>query len=260
MLTRFLSLSTAGLLLSIALAGCVTTGGVYHKVDIDKAVQTHVQLGIRYLRSGDNREAARYHFNEALKLGGKHNPQAQQGLALLYQADGENDAAEQHYKLALRYKSDFSMAHTNYGVFLYQQERYKEALEQFKIASEDLDYNRRSFALANYGRCALKLGKTEAAEEAYTRALALDKDMPQALLELADLKFNAGAYAQAKHYLDRYSADHRQVPQSLWLGIRLEKIFGNRDKERSYALALKNLYPYSAETLKYKKMMANDDG
>jgi len=259
-LTRFLSLSFAGLLLCAALVGCVSTGGSHRAVDIDKAVQTHVQLGIRYLQSGDNREAARYHFSEALKLGGKRNPQAQQGLALLYQADGEDAAAEQHFKNALRYQSDFSMARTNYGVFLYKQERYKEALEQFEIAANDLSYSRRSFALANYGRCALKLGKPEEAEQAYTRALGLDDDMPQALLELAELKFNGGAYAQAKHYLDRYSADHRQVPQSLWLGIRLEKIFGNRDKERSYALALKNLYPYSAETLKYKKMMANDDG
>ena len=258
MLTRFLSLSFAGLILTAALSGCVTTGGLApQKVDLDKAVQTHVQLGLRYLQSGDNREAARFHFNEALKLG-KRNPQAHHGLALLYQADGETAAAEEHFKKALRYDKNFSMARTNYGVFLYQQERFKEALEQFKIASEDLTYNRRSFALANYGRCALKLGMSEEAEAAYTRALALDKDMPQALLELAEFKFNAGAYAEAKHYLDRYSADHRQVPQSLWLGIRIEKIFGNRDKERSYALALKNLYPYSAETLKYQKMMDND--
>ncbi|MFC6980513.1 tetratricopeptide repeat protein [Microbulbifer taiwanensis] len=166
--------------------------------------------------------------------------------------------AESHFKKALRYDSGFSMARTNYGVFLYQQERYEEALEQFERASQDLTYNRRSYALANYGRTAVKLGKVEEAEQAYTRALALDADLPQALLELAELKFNAGDYPQAKHYLDRYSAENRQIPQSLWLGIRIEKIFGNRDKERSYALALKNLYPYSAETLKYQKMMAND--
>lgn len=258
MLAKSFPLPLAGLLLSVWLAGCVTTGlPPRQEIDLDKALETHVQLGLRYLQSGDNREAARHHFLKALELG-KRNPQAHHGLALLYQVDGELEVAESHFKKALRYGDDFSMAHTNYGVFLYQQERYEEAYEQFRIASEDLTYNRRSFALANLGRAAVKLGRPEEAETAYTRALALNENLSQVLLELAELKFDAGAYAQAKHYLDRYSAGNRQIPQSLWLGIRIEKIFGNRDKERSYALALKNLYPYSAETLEYQKMMAND--
>lgn len=252
------SLLLLGLILSAWLSGCVTTGlPQRQEIDIDKAVQTHVQLGLRYLQSGDNRDAARHHFNKALELG-KKNPLAHHGLAMLYQADGEMAVAESHFKKALRYGDNFSMARTNYGAFLYQQERYREALEQFEKAASDLTYNRRSYALTNYGRTAARLDMVEEAEKAYTRALALDDDLPQALLELAELKFDAGAYAQAKHYLDRYSAKNRQIPQSLWLGIRIEKIFGNRDKERSYALALKNLYPYSAETLKYKQMMAND--
>lgn len=257
MLAKLCSPSLAGLLLSVLLGGCVTTGmPLRQEIDLDKALQTHVQLGLRYLQVG-GREAARRHFLEALKLG-KRNPQAHHGLALLYQMDGELDVAESHFKKALRYGDDFSMAHTNYGAFLYQQERYKDALEQFKRASEDLTYDRRSYALANYGRTALKLGEVERAEKAYTRALALDANLPQALLELAELKFDAGEYSQAKRYLDRFAKGNRQVPQSLWLGIRIEKVFGNRDKERSYALALKNLYPYSAEALKYKEMIAHD--
>lgn len=260
MLTRSLTLPLAGLILTVLLSGCVTTGlPQRQEVDLDQALETHVQLGLRYLKSGDNQEAARHHFNKALELG-KRDPRAHHGLALLYQVQGETDVAESHFKKALRYGDDFSMAKTNYGVFLYQRERYEEALEQFREASQDLNYNRRSYALANLGRTAARLGKVEEAEKAYTRALALDNDLPRALLELAELKFDTGAYAEAKRYLDRFSANNRQIPQSLWLGIRIEKIFGNRDKERSYALALKNLYPYSDEALKYKKMMANDDG
>ncbi|AOS97280.1 lipoprotein NlpI [Microbulbifer aggregans] len=258
MLAKSLSLPLAGLLLSVLLTGCVTTGlPERQEVNLDQAVKTHVQLGLRYLQTGENRDLARYHFNKALELG-KRNPDAHHGLAMLYQVDGELDVAEEHFRKALRYGDDFSMAQTNYGVFLYRQGRYEDALEQFEKASSDLTYNRRSYALTNYGRAAVQLGKTEEAERAFTRALALNENLPQPLLELAEMKYEAGAYAQAKQYLDRYSEKHRQVPQSLWLGIRIEKIFGNRDKERSYALALRNLYPYSAEALEYKKMMAND--
>ncbi|WP_250459902.1 type IV pilus biogenesis/stability protein PilW [Microbulbifer litoralis] len=258
MLSRILSPPMVGILLTAWLSGCVTTGlPPKQEIDLDKALETHVQLGLRYLQSGDNREAARQHFLKALELG-ERDPRAHHGLALLYQSQGELDVAESHFKKALRYGDDFSMAKTNYGVFLYQQERYEEALELFREASADLRYNRRSYALANLGRTALKLGRVEEAEKAYTRALALNEGMPQALLELAELKFDAGAYPEAKRYLDRFSANNRQIPQSLWLGIRIEKVFGNRNKERSYALALKNLYPYSDEALKYKKMTAND--
>lgn len=248
----------AGLLLSLLLGGCVSSGPG-KSVDLDKARETHIQLGLRYLQSGsENRELARHHFQKALELGRK-DPQAHHGLALLYQADKENAVAESHFKKALRYDSKFSMARVNYGAFLYQQERYRDAKAQFQIASEDLTYNRRSYALANLGRAELRLGESDAAEAAFMKALSLSPNMSLAQLELAELKFAKGDYAQAKQYLDRYSDKNRQVPQSLWLGIRIEKIFGNRDKERSYALALKNLFPYSAETLKYQQMMAENE-
>ncbi|HEY7884529.1 MAG TPA: type IV pilus biogenesis/stability protein PilW, partial [Cellvibrionaceae bacterium] len=49
----------------------------------------------------------------------------------------------------------------------------------------------------------------------------------------------------------------RPVPQVLLLGIKIERIFGNNDKEASYALMLKNLYPYSPENLEYTQMQKN---
>ncbi|QKX15673.1 type IV pilus biogenesis/stability protein PilW [Microbulbifer sp. YPW1] len=259
MLARISNPAIVAGLLVVLLGGCVTTGPGGRQVDLDKARETHVQLGLRYLQSGgDNREMARHHFQEALRLG-KKDPQAHHGLALLYQADGEIPVAESHFKKALRYDRNFSMARVNYGAFLYQQERYQEARDQFLVASEDLTYNRRSYALANLGRAELRLHNLDGAESAFKRALALSSDLPVALLELAELKFEKQDYTQAKHYLDRFSEKNRQIPQSLWLGIRIEKIFGNRDKERSYALALKNLFPYSAETLKYQQMMAENE-
>ncbi|MCO1333831.1 type IV pilus biogenesis/stability protein PilW [Microbulbifer sp. OS29] len=258
MSAKFKKLPLAALLLSIFLGGCVTTGmPERQEVDLEKALETHVQLGLRYLQDPDNREQSRRHLNKALELG-KKNPMAHHGLALLYQVDGELDIAESHFEKALRYSDGFSMAHTNYGVFLYKQERYKEALKQFEYASTDLTYNRRSFALVNYGRTAARLGLIEKAKEAYSRALALNPNLALALIEMAELKFTDGDYSQSKQYLDRYGKRSRQTPQSLWLGVRIEKVFGNRDKELSYALALKNLYPYSAETLKYQELSGND--
>ena len=71
--------------------------------------------------------------------------------------------------------------------------------------------------------------------------------------------FNEKNYAQSKRYLDQYSRLAPQnSPRSLWLGIRIERIFGNKDKEASYALALRNLYPYSNEYLKYQATLDDE--
>jgi type IV pilus assembly protein PilF len=73
------------------------------------------------------------------------------------------------------------------------------------------------------------------------------------------MHFQEREYAQAKLYLDEYSANAKHTPRSLWLGIRLERIFGNKDKEASYALSLKNLHPYSKEYLDYKNYIEEQE-
>ena len=73
------------------------------------------------------------------------------------------------------------------------------------------------------------------------------------------LYFDAKNYATSKAYLDRYIAMVDRTSRSLWLSIRIERIFGNKDKEASDILALKNLHPYSQEYLAYKKQLQSDN-
>ena len=52
-----------------------------------------------------------------------------------------------------------------------------------------------------------------------------------AIIELAEIYFDEGEYAESKRYLDQYtSLAPRRSPQSLWLGIRIERIFATRIK------------------------------
>ncbi len=102
------------------------------------------------------------------------------------------------------------------------------------------------------------LGDREEAIEAYQHALALSPLQRLAMIELATLKFEDEEYAEAQKYLEQYTKITKPSARSLWLGIRLERIFGNKDQEASYALALKNLFPYSDEYLKYKQSLSNN--
>ncbi len=242
-------------LMTVFLSGCVTTvtGGSNREKDPERALASHVQLGLNYLRV-KNRESARFHLEKALKLD-KKSPAANDGMALLYQLDGEMDLAEKYFKAAIKADSDFSRAHNNYGSFLYQKERYEEAFAEFEKASNDLGYDARPTALVNLGRTALKLNDVDRAEAAFSHSLSLAPNNPPAIVESAEIAFNKQDYAEAKRLIDLYGKMVRHSPRTLWLGIRLEQIFGNSDKEASYALQLKSLHPYSKEYLEYKQSL-----
>lgn len=243
------------LLLSLALVlvGCVSTSTSTTKVDVQKAEETHTRLGFLYIQKR-NRDAARKHFQKALELN-KRSPGAHNGMAMLYRMDGDPKLAEEHFLKALSYDADFSQARNNYGSFLYKHQRYDEAQVQFERAAADVNYDQRDSALLNVGRTALKLNNKERARSAFEHALNLSPRMSVAMLELADLTFKEKDYSAAKNYLSRFEKLSKPTAGSLWLGIQIERIFGNKDKESSYALALKNLYPYSQELLAYKRSM-----
>lgn len=237
------------------LTGCIQTSGppLKRKVDKSKTLETYITLGNAYLQQGD-RDLSRRNFEKALEID-KKSPEAHNGMGLFYQLTGETALAEKSYKKALSESKDYTAARVNYGIFLYRQQRYKEAWSAFELAATDLTYDRRALALTYVGQAAGKLGKTERARSAFEHSLSINPQLPLPMIELALMSFEDQDYATAKRYLDRYNDNAKASPKSLWLGIRIERIFGNKDREASYALALKNLHPYSREYLEYKTLL-----
>jgi type IV pilus assembly protein PilF len=245
-------------LVSLFLMSCVSeqvSGKEKKGPDKGRALELHVQMALGYVEKG-NRESARHHLTKAFEID-KNSAAATNAMAMLYQLEGELPLAEEQFKLALKRDKNLTVAHNNYGIFLYNQKRYQEAYAQFELAAADLAYTNRSQALTNVGRAALKLGNTVRAQAAFEHACILDKKNSDAFIELADINFQKQEYADAKKNLDVFTSIADHTPRSLMLGIRLEKIFGNKDKEASLALILKNNYPYSKELLDYKQKNSN---
>lgn len=235
----------------LLMAGCVTTSDTSaRKVDYAKAEKTHIQAGFGYLRQGD-REAARRHFQKAVELN-RRSAGAYNGLAYLHWAENNLEQAESDFRRAISLQPDFAQARNNYGSFLFSQLRYQEAEQQFKRISQDYSYDGRQVALLNLGRTEVRLGKIDEATRSFEQVVSINNRIADPHLELAELYLNAKDYVTARQYLEQYNKLAGQTSRSLWLGIRIERIFGNKDKEASYALALKNLHPYSAEYLEYK--------
>lgn len=249
------SLLLTGVVL-LLLAGCVTevTGGRQLDVDPEKAKNSHIELGLVYLRQGD-RDRARMNFQKALQFD-PDSAEALHGMAMLFQMEKELALAEQFFKKSIRENRQFSRARNNYGVFLSRQERYEEAYEQFRLAAANTDYDRRADAMVSAAVTARKLGKTDVVEEFLERSLALNSSNPNAVEELVDWHFSQGEYEQAQTYLNYYRRIGRANARILWLGVRLSQIANNTDSEASYVNALRNMFGDSEE---YKAYLRNKD-
>jgi len=215
-----------------------------------EAAENYVQLGLGYLRRGD-RQRSRANLLKALERDDE-SADAHNGLALLFQLEDENVLAEEHFKKAIDFEPELTRVRNNYGVFLFRQKRYEDAEKQFLIASEDISYSRRANIFLSIGQIAKLLSKPEEAKQAWEKAIKLNPKLPSPFLELAEVYFKEGDYPKTKRYLEHYETLSKPSPRALWLAVRLEHAFGNKDGVASKAMALKNMFPYSEETLEYK--------
>jgi type IV pilus assembly protein PilF len=167
------------------------------------------------------------------------------------------DHADEAFKKALRYAEvkQLSPIRVSYGRYLMETGDAKKACDYFEKAAEDFDYQSRAEALYFAGQCAQKTGDTSRVKPAYEHALNLNPQFVAPMVDLAEIYFREGEYAKSKRVLTRFEKVAKPTSASLWLGIRIERIFGNKDKEASYALALKNLHPYSKEYLEYRQSL-----
>ncbi len=186
---------------------------------IDKALQqnprtadTQMAAGFVYDRLGDQRKA-RNHFEQAVKLGGKDNP------------DVLNNAAQ---------------------YFCRKDDRKRG--EQYFLQAAESPLNRMpEIAYTNAGLCARADGRPKDAERYFRQALALRPNLPDPLYQLADLFVEASSPLQARAFLERYLAVAPASAASLWLGYQIESALGERAAADGYATRLKDGFPTSAE-------------
>lgn len=245
---------TAVLAALLFLSACIsTTDSVFtEKADPEKALERRVELARKYI--GDrNWEDAKRNLRMAYDID-PNNAEVHEAFALVYQSTGEYELAEQSYNTALKLDKNFSRARNNYATFLYSQGRYKEAEKQLVMVTQDTLYSGRPRAFINLGLCRVQLFDSQGAEEAFRRALTMDRTNSIALLELAHLRFDAEDFENSQRYYDTYrTVVRQQSARGLWLGVRLARETGDRDAQSSYALALSNLYPDSPEYQAYKR-------
>lgn len=169
-------------------------------------------------------------------------------LGLVHMDLKEDAQAEQSFEKAISLDPGSSEAYNNYGWFLCQRGRIDDALKQFMTALKNPRYETPDKPYVNAGICSRKRNDDVAALDYFERALKTRPNQPQALYHSADIFFRKGDPASAKSHLLRYMKSTNPSAEALWLGVRVERQFGDRATEASYAQMLRQRFPDSRET------------
>lgn len=238
-------------LLSLLACTQVTTVGGVRQASKEEQVTSLVSAASTYLsQQPTNPQRAKELLRRALEVDSR-SAEAHHMLAMAFWMTRELDLAEDSFRKALRFKPDFTQASMNYSSFLQQQGRHAEARKHLERVLTDTLYEGRAGAFMSYGTVLFHLGHFAEASEAYKRSLALDRGNATVMLSLALTLFQMEDYAQAERYYRQFRLNGQQTSASLLLGIRLADKLGDADAKVSYEMALRNLFPDSAEARQY---------
>jgi type IV pilus assembly protein PilF len=207
----------------------------------------HTELAAAYYQAG-NPAVALEEVRIALEADPGH-VQAYSVRGLVYAQLKEIAKAEEDFQRALKIAPKNPDINNNYGWFLCETGQPRQSIQYFLNAVKDPLYETPEVAYANAGRCALKAGDMDGAQEYLLQALRVAKSqVPETRYQLANVFYLRGNLDESKIFLNEaVKAMEPPTPEALWLGIRLERKLGNKAGEGSYASQLRSRYPTSKE-------------
>jgi type IV pilus assembly protein PilF len=211
-----------------------------------KIAQTNVQLSAGYLEQG-NLKVALVKVKRALEADPDYAP-AQSIIALIYYQMKEYDKSKQHYERALELEPESGDIHNNYATLLCKMGKPKEAEEHYLKAINSRGYRTPAQALGNLGTCLMQIPDYEKAEKYLRMALQMNPRSPGALFQMARISVEKGRYMSGRAYLERFQEVSKMTPESLWLGIKVERKLGDKHAIMNYKTRLIRDFPNSKET------------
>lgn len=238
--------SLAALAAAVLLGAATQAGAQTTPTDRAKAAEINAELAITYMKQ-DNLRAAREKVDKALQQNSR-SAQVQMAAGFVYDRLGEDRKAGAHFEQAVKLGGkDNPEVLNNAAVFQCRKGDRKRGEQLFLQAAASPLYRTPEVAFANAGRCARADGRPQDAERYFRQALARRPNMPDPLLALADIQHAAGNQLQARAFVQRYHDAAAATAQSLWLGYRIERGAGDMAAAGDYSRRLRMEFPTSAE-------------
>lgn len=184
------------------LTACQTTQPSSEEEKKISAAKINDQLGIAYLERHDI-QRAKQKFLLALDQA-PNIPEPWYSMGYFLESSGDREQAKKYYTKAVELAPERGDVLNNYGTFLCRSGDYQGAVNHFLKATRDPKYLEVAAAYENAGLCSLKIPHDSDAMKYFEKALREDPNRTSALLELAELNYRLGNYAQARKQLDQY--------------------------------------------------------
>jgi type IV pilus assembly protein PilF len=245
----------------LLLGGCASTqstgsqtenSGGFDQTDLQKRAAIRLQLAISYYEQRQM-PVALDEVRQALQSAPDF-ADAYSVRALIYMEMGEMRLAEDNFLQAIKLAPNNPDFMNNYGWFLCQNGREKQAIGYFDSTLANRSYQSPAKALNNAGLCSLKLKDAVAAERYFSQAFQYEPGNPATNANLAKLYFERGDLERARFYVGRVTKSDGAVPANiLWLAIKVERKLGDKGAEASLVAQLRRRYPDSTEFAAYQR-------
>lgn len=167
--------------------------------------------------------------------------------ALIYMDMGELGLVKSNFDRALSLDPDNPDIGNNYGRYLCQIGREREALKYFELAFNNRKFRKPSKALLNAGICSMKLNDRQASERYFLKAFKYDPSNPLTNGFLAKIYYDQKDYSRARFYINRVVQANLLKADVLWLATKIAHKTGDRVSKKIHIGQLRRFHPNSKE-------------
>lgn len=230
-------------------------------IERGRVAEVRTQLAAQYIGERKLDEAKRQ-LETALQSNNRYAP-AYEMMGVLLQTEGSPSnlaKADEYFRRALSLDSSSMKTRNNYGVYLAQIGKHREAIAQFEVAGAALGYEGRAKALENLGMSYMKIGQSAKAKDAFIRAIDADNNSAIARIELINVFLLEGNSLLAKKLYDELNvmAAGRQLPAEIMMqGIKIAILQDNKALQQQLSQKLFSVHPLSDEAKRLKAWLAN---
>ncbi len=193
-----------------------------------------------------NLSSAQGIIQQALAIDAK-NVDANNIAGLIYGKSNQPELAIQFFEKALSVAPHDASTLNNYGSFLCDHGRIKQAEKKFLKAGTHPSNPNPEIAYTNAGLCALRMPDLDQAFDYFKTALDFKEKNSVALYQLARINLAKQRAIPALERLHAYSQFAAHTPQTLKLGIEIGRLMRDKKVEVGYFNLLQNKFPTSDE-------------
>jgi type IV pilus assembly protein PilF len=220
-------------------------GAPGEETEARRRAKIRLELATGFYQQGQHGQALE-ELRRALAADGSF-AQAYGMLGLVYMAINERVKADESFQRALNLTPTDSEILNNYGWFLCQSGRVREALSRFDAAARDPLYVTPARPLHNAGICLLREGDSAAAEPYFLKSFQVDPRNAVAMYQLGELYLKRGDLERARFHAQRLLSTHPPSSETVWLALRVEHKAGDDGAVAVLSRQLRREFPSAPE-------------